>query len=154
MDIQSNEVLLDVIGEDFLWEIIGDYIEHDLAHIKDALRNLGYIDQAAVDTIAWAEVQDSEYFDVSGFHAENGTLRISFEMPALINTKNAAGDWLFRITTFITGTVEVPDIDSFDWNSMDLSDMNRLDILAHKDLAKNIHVVYEEQDTEADDLRA
>ena len=51
MDIQSNEDLLDVIGEDFLWEIIGDYIEHDLEHIKDALRKLGYIDQAAVDTI-------------------------------------------------------------------------------------------------------
>ncbi|MBR3630909.1 MAG: hypothetical protein IKN55_10650 [Oscillospiraceae bacterium] len=153
MEIQSNEDLLDVLGEDFLWTIIEDYIEHDFPHIKEALRKIGRIDQAVVDTIAWAEVQESDFFDASGFHAENGTLRISFEMPALINTKNAGGDWLFHITTCCTGTVEVPDMEHYDWNSLDFDSMNRFDILSHRDLAKNIHVVYEEQDTEADDLR-
>lgn len=154
MKINSNEELMEVIGEAFLWDIIGDYVEHDFTHIKEALRKIGYIKQDMVERIAWAEIQESDDFDVIGFHEENGVLRVSFEMPALINTKNNSGDWLFSITTFCTGTVEIPDIDSYDWNSLDFDDMDRPTILSHRNLAKNIHVVYEEQDTEADDLTA
>ena len=152
MKISSNEELLEVIGEAFLWDVISDHVEHDLTHIKEALHKIGYIDQEMVEQIAWAEIQESDEFNVIAFHEYNGMLRVSFEMPALINTQNSSGDWLFRITTFCTGTVEIPDVDSFDWNSLDLDDMDRPTILSHKDLAKNISVVYEEQDTEADDL--
>ena len=152
MKISSNEELLEVIGEAFLWDVISDHVEHDLTHIKEALHKIGYIDQQMVEQIAWAEIQESDEFNVIAFHEYNGMLRVSFEMPALINTQNSSGDWLFRITTFCTGTVEIPDVDSFDWNSLDLDDMDRPTILSHKDLAKNISVVYEEQDTEADDL--
>ena len=152
MKISSNEELLEVIGEAFLWDVISDHVEHDLTHIKEALHKIGYIDQEMVEQIAWAEIQESDEFNVIAFHEYNGMLRVSFEMPALINTKNSSGDWLFRITTFCTGTVEIPDVGSFDWNSLDLDDMDRPTILSHKDLAKNISVVYEEQDTEADDL--
>ena len=152
MKISSNEELLEVIGEAFLWDVISDHVEHDLTHIKEALYKIGYIDQEMVEQIAWAEIQESDEFNVIAFHEYNGMLRVSFEMPALINTQNSSGDWLFRITTFCTGTVEIPDVDSFDWNSLDLDDMDRPTILSHKDLAKNINVVYEEQDTEADDL--
>ena len=152
MKISSNEELLEVIGEAFLWDVISDHVEHDLTHIKEALHKIGYIDQEMVEQIAWAEIQESDEFNVIAFHEYNGMLRVSFEMPALINTQNSSGDWLFRITTFCTGTVEIPDVGSFDWNSLDLDDMDRPTILSHKDLAKNINVVYEEQDTEADDL--
>ena len=152
MKISSNEELLEVIGEAFLWDVISDHVEHDLTHIKEALHKIGYIDQEMVEQIAWAEIQESDEFNVIAFHEYNGMLRVSFEMPALINTQNSSGDWLFRITTFCTGTVEIPDVGSFDWNSLDLDDMDRPTILSHKDLAKNISVVYEEQDTEADDL--
>ena len=143
---------MEVIGEAFLWDIISDYVEHDFTHIKEALHKIGYIKQEMVEQIAWAEIQESDKFDVIKFYEYNGVLRVSFEMPALINTKNSSGDWLFGITTFCTGTVEIPDIDSYDWNSLNFDEMNRPTILSHKNLAKNINVVYEEQDTEADDL--
>ena len=141
-----------VIGEAFLWDIIGDYVEHDFTHIKEALHKIGYIKQEMVEQIAWAGIQESDEFDIIGFYEFNSVLWVSFEMPAIINTKNSSGDWLFRITTFCTGTVEIPDIDSYDWNSLNFDDMNRPTILSHKNLAKNINVVYEEQDTEVDDL--
>ena len=152
MKISSNEELMEVIGEAFLWDIISDYVEHDFTHIKGALHKIGYIKQEMVEQIAWAEIQESDEFDIIGFYECNGVLRVSFEMPALINTKNSSGDWLFTITTFCTGTVEIPDIDSYDWNSLNIEDMNCPTILSHKNLAKNINVVYGEQDTEADDL--
>ena len=152
MKISSNEELMEVIGEAFLWDIICDYVEHDFTHIKEALHKLGYISQEMVEQIAWAEIQVSDEFDIVGFSEDNDVLQVSFEMPALINTQNSSGDWLFRITTYCTGTVEIPDVDSYDWNSLDFEEMNRPAILSHKNLAKNIKVVYEEQDTEADDL--
>ena len=141
MKISSNEELMEVIGESFLWDIIGDYVEHDFTHIKESLHKIGYIEQKRVEQIAWAEIQESDEFDVIEFYEYNGVLRVSFEMPALINTKNSSGDWLFRITTFCTGTVEIPDIDSYDWNSLDFDDMNRPTILSHKNLARNINVI-------------
>ena len=152
MTINSNEELVEAIGEAFLWDIICDYVEHDLANIKEALRKKVYIEQERVEQIAWAEIQETDEFDVIGVHEGNGVLRVSFEMPAIINTKNSSGDWLFRVTTFCTGEVEIPDIVSYDWNSLRFDDMSRPSILSHKNLTKNISVVYEEQDTEADDM--
>ena len=151
MIIRSNEELIEIAGEAFLWDIICDYVEHDITHIKDALCKIGYIRQEVVEQITWAKVQDSDEFDVIDFHKMNAMLRVSFEMPAIINTKNNSGDWLFRITTVCTGIVEIPDIDSYNWNSLDFDNMNRPAILSYKNLAKNISVAYDEHETEADD---
>lgn len=52
MKISSNEELMEVIGEAFLWDMIGDYVEHDFTHIKEALHKIGYIKQEMVEQIA------------------------------------------------------------------------------------------------------
>ena len=56
------------------------------------------------------------------------------------------------MTTWCTGQVEIPDIDSYNWNSIEFDSLNRLQILAYSHLVKAIRLSYE--DTEADDLNA
>lgn len=152
MEINRNEELVEIIGEAFLWDIIGKYISTDVKHIKEELSRKAYIELDDIEKITSAEVQDSDEFVITKFSAKSGVLTVGFEMDARIIAGSDNGDVCFRITTICTGTVEIPDIDSYDWCSMDFENMNRLEILSYSDLAKIIAVFYE--DTEADDLTA
>lgn len=152
MNINSNEELAATIGEPFLWEIVGTYVENDLQHIKEELGMLGRIEPKTVERIASAEVQTSDEFIITGFCAKDGVLTVSFEMPAIIQTWSDSMEALLSITTFCTGTVEIPDVDAYDWNVLDFENMRKQELLSHSDLVKNIAVAYE--DTEADDLTA
>lgn len=152
MEINHNEEFIEIIGEAFLWDIIGEYISTDLKNIKEELSRIGYIELDDVEKITSAEVQESDEFIITKFSAKGGVLTVGFEMPAIIIAESDNGDVCFRITTTCTGTVEIPDIDSYDWHSMEFQNMNRLDILSYSDLAKIIAIFYE--DTEADDLTA
>ena len=58
----------------------------------------------------------------------------------------------FHVTTWCTGQVEIPDIDSYNWNRIEFDSLNRPQILAYSHLVKAIRLSYE--DTEADDLNA
>ncbi len=152
MEINSNEALIEMIGESFLWDIIGEYISTDVKHIREELSRIGYIELDDVEKITSAAVQESDAFVITKFSAKDGVLTVEFEMPAIIIAESDKENVCFRITTTCTGTIEIPDIDAYDWNSMELQNMNRLDILSYSDLAKIITVFYE--DTEADDLTA
>ncbi len=152
MEINHNEELIEIIGEAFLWDIIGEYISTDVKNIKEELSRIGYIELDDVEKITSAEVHESDEFVITKFSAKGGVLTVGFEMPAIIIAESDNGDVCFRITTTCTGTVEIPDIDSYDWRSMEFQNMNRLDILSYSDLAKIIAVFYE--DTEADNLTA
>ena len=152
MEINSNEELIEVIGEGLLWDIVGDYIESDVKHIQTEISKLAYIELDNIQKITSAEVLDSEEFVITEFLEKNGILNIEFEMPAIIIAGSENEDVCFRITTVCTGTVEIPDIDSYDRQSIDFEDMNKDEILSYSDLVKIINVSYE--DTEADDLTA
>ena len=54
--------------------------------------------------------------------------------------------------TWCSGTIDIPDIDSFNWNSINFDDMNKPEILSYSHLVRRITMSYE--DTEADDLNA
>ena len=152
MEINSNEELIETIGELFLWDVIDDYISTDVKNIKEAISNLAYIEKDDIDKITSAEVQDSEEFVITQFSAKERTLTIKFEMPSIIIAESGNEDVCFRITTVCTGTIEIPDIDSYDWCSPKFEDMNRMEILSYKELVKIIAVCYE--DNEVDDLTA
>ncbi len=143
MKINSNDELIEIIGEAFLWDIIDDYISTDVKNLKNAISILGYIELDDIEKITSAEVFDSDEFVINKFSEKNGVLTVEFEMPAIITAENDDKDVGFRITTACTGTVEIPDIDSYDWNSMDFGSMSRLKILSYSDLAKIIAVSYE-----------
>ena len=152
MEINRNEELVEMIGEAFLWEIISEYICTDIKKMKEEFSRIGYIELDDVEKIISAEVLVSDEFVITKFSEKGGILTVGFEMPAIIIAESDNGDVCFRITTTCTGTVEIPDVDSYDWRSMEFENMNRYDILSHSDLAKIIAIFYE--DTEVDDLTA
>ena len=152
MEINRNEELVEMIGEAFLWEIISEYICTDVKKMKEELSRIGYIELEDVEKIISAEVLESDEFVITKFSTKGGILTVGFEMPAIIIAESDNGDVCFRVTTTCTGTVEIPDVDSYDWRSMDFEKMNRYDILSHSNLAKIIAIFYE--DTEVDDLTA
>ncbi len=152
MGINSNEKLLEIIGEGFLWDIVGNYAENHLELLKEAMRPIGHIDYDAIDKITFAEVRESDEFIVNCFSAKDAILIVKYEMPAGILARNDDGSVCFYVTTWLSGSVEIPDIDSFDWDSLELANLNRTQILAYSHLVKMIYLSYE--DTEADDLNA
>lgn len=152
MKIDSNDELVKIIGEGLLWDIVGNYAETHLEFLKEALRQLGYIDYEDVDKITFAEVRESDEFIINEFDAQEGILTVDYEMPAGILAKNDDGSVCFHVTTWCTGQVEIPDIDSYSWNEIEFDSLNRPQILAYSHLVKTISLSYE--DTEADDLNA
>ncbi len=146
----DNNELAEIIGEAFLWDIVSEYIGKDFENIKEELRHLIYTEKTTVEKIARAEVHESDEFIVTDFEEQNGHLTLNFEMPAIINAIGENNEYLFRVTTYCTGTVRIPDAESYDWDSLDFDNMNRLDILTHSDLAEILTLHY--KDTEADDL--
>ncbi len=152
MSINSNDKLIEIIGEGLLWDIVGNYVEIHLELLKEALRPLGYIDYEDVDKITFAEVRESDEFIVNEFCAKDGILTVEYEMPAGILAKNDDSSVCFHVTTWCTGEVEIPDINSYNWNSIEFDSLNRPQILAYRNLVKTIRLSYE--DTEADDLNA
>ena len=152
MSINSNEELIEIIGEGLLWDIVGNYVETHLELLKEALRPLGYIDYEDVNKITFAEVRESDEFIVNEFRAKEGILTVEYEMPAGILAKNDDSSVCFRVTAWCTGEVEMPDIDSYNWNSIEFDSLNKTQILAYSNLVKTIRLSYE--DTEADDLNA
>ena len=92
MNITSNDELVEIIGEGLLWDIVGNYAETHLEFLKEALRQLGYIDYEDVDKITFAEVRESDEFIVNEFSAQEGILTVEYEMPAGKKEKNDEGD--------------------------------------------------------------
>lgn len=151
MEYRSAEEFAENLGEYFLWDIISDYVEHDVERIKDELKALPYVD-GDIDKITSAEIQTSDEFIVTNYHSKDGILTAEFDMPAIIMASSDDGDVLYRVTTSCVGTVEVPDMDSYDWRTPDFENMFMQDILSYRHLAKIISVSYEY--TEADDCNA
>lgn len=152
MEINSNEKLIEVVGETFLWDIVGEYIANDIEHLKEALRTLGYINHDDVEKITFAENRDSDEFTITNFSRKDGILTVEYEMPAGIIAKNDDKSVCFYVTTYCTGTIEIPDVDTYDWSSIDFKDIDRPMILSYSHLAKIIRLSYE--DIEADVLNA
>lgn len=156
MEINSNEQLAHAAGEVLLWEAVSDYAETHLELLQEALLTwCGYVDEAEIAQISFAEVRESDEFIVSGFCAADGILTVKYEMPAGILAKNDDGSSCFHVTTWCSGTVEIPDIDSYNWNTVpfdDLPNVPKHKVLCYMHLVKKITLVFEE--TEADDLNA
>ena len=88
MEIKSNEELIEIVGEDFLWDIVGEYITTDIEHLKEALRTLRYIERDDVEKITSAEHRDSDEFIITYFRKKDGILMVEFEMPSSIIAKS------------------------------------------------------------------
>lgn len=152
MEIKSNEELIEIVGEDFLWDIVGEYITTDIEHLKEALRTLRYIERDDVEKITSAEHRDSDEFIITHFSKKDGILMVEFEMPSSIIAKSDNEGVCFHVTAYCIGTLEIPDVDSYNWSSLDFSNLSRPKILSYSHLVKVIHLSYE--DIEANDLNA
>lgn len=150
MIIESNDKLVELIGEDLLWDIVVNYAETHLELLKEEMRKNAYINCDDIDMITFAEVRESDEFRVNGINANDGILSVEYEMPAGIHAKNDDGSICFNVTTWLSGVIEIPDVDSFDWASINLGKLNRSQILSYNYLVKGINLSYE--DTQVDDL--
>lgn len=153
MTMIMNDDFIEELGVNFLWNIIDDYVCQDIEGIKDALiKNVGGFEIEDIRKLISAEIQDSEEFIVNEYNNEAGTLVLNFEMPAIIIAKSENAEVFLRITTSCEGIIEIPDADSYDWDSLDFGNMSVPEILEYKYMAKVKSVSYEY--IEADDLNA
>lgn len=70
MEINNNDQLIAIIGEEFLWDIVVNHVKTHPELIKEAMRPLGYTDYNDVGKITIAEVRESDEFIVNGFNTK------------------------------------------------------------------------------------
>ena len=87
-----------------------------------------------------------------GNTCDSGTLTVKFEMPAVIIAESHNKEVCLRITTSCEGVIEIPDVDTYDWDSQNFADMMLPEVLEYSYIAKVISISYEY--IEADDLNA
>lgn len=73
-------------------------------------------------------------------------------MPAVIIAESHNKEVCLRITTSCEGVIEIPDVDTYDWDSLNFADMMLPEVLEYSYIAKVISISYEY--IEADDLNA
>lgn len=142
-----TQELLDSLSETFLCETVSAHIEQT-RFLSDMLRDVGYLDNKdeIIQKIDRSEILDSEPLEISAPNAENGRISFGFEMPFVLIAKSGK-EQLLKITATAAGKCSIPDESAFDWD-----DMNKPELLAHKDLAKFSELRFEE--AECDDLTA
>lgn len=146
----ETQELLDSISETFLWESVSAHIEQT-QFLPDMLRNVGYIENKdeVIQKVDKLEILDSEPLEIFGQSADNGRISFSFSMPFVLVARSGK-EQLLRITATAEGKCSIPDGNAFDWNAFDWDDMNRQELLSHKDLAEFSQLRFEE--VECDDL--
>ncbi|MDD6345698.1 MAG: hypothetical protein PUA51_05710 [Oscillospiraceae bacterium] len=148
-----DENFVQKLGEDFLWNIVYDYVCKDLEKIKDTLiKNVGYVEIEDIKMLTSAEIQESDEFIINEYAYDSGTLTAKFEMPAIIIAESDNEEVCLRITTSCEGAIEIPDVDTYDWDSLNFADMMLPQILEYRYMVKVISISYEY--IEADDLNA
>ena len=150
MDISNNEELVEIVSETLLWEIVSEHVTTDVERIKEELRKIGNRDQNKVERLTTAEVLQSDEFIITGYEERGGKLVVGFDMPAIVITQSDDKKVGFRVTTSCIGTVEIPDISSYDWSALDFEDMDRLTLLSYSHLTDKLNYSYEY--TEADTI--
>lgn len=142
--------LLDGLSETFLWEVVSAYIEQP-CFLPDMLRNVGYLENkdGIIQNADDMEIMDSEPLEMFDISTDNGIISFGFEMPFVLIAKSGK-EQLLRITATAAGKCSIPDENAFDWSTYDWDDMNKQELLAHKDLAELSQVRFEQ--VECDDL--
>lgn len=146
----GTQELLDGLSETFLWEVVSAHIEQP-RFLPEMLQNVGYLDNKGeiIQRVDGMEIMDSEPLEILYNVTENGRISFGFEMPFVLIAKSGK-EQLLRITATAAGKCSIPDENAFDWNAFDWDDMNKQELLAHKDLAEFPLLNFE--DAECDDL--
>ena len=132
---------------------MNDYVCKDIKSIKDALiKNAGYIDIEEINKLSSAEIQESDEFVVNEYVNDAGTLVLKYEMPAIITAESENEEVCLRITTSCEGVIEIPNVDIYDWHSLNFDEMRLPEILKYSYMTNVISVSYEY--IEVDDLNA
>lgn len=144
MAVIINDEFVEQLGVDFLWNIISDYVSKDIETIKDTLiKNVGYVDIEEINKLTSAEVQESDEFIISEYSNDKGTLTIKFEMPAIIMAEDDNKEVCLKITTSCEGIIEIPNADTYEWDTLNFADMMLPEILEYTYMTKVISVSYE-----------
>lgn len=148
-----DDEFVEKLGVYFLWDIIDDYVSKDVESIKDVLiKNVGYVEIEDIKMLTSAEILVSDEFIINEYTNDAGTLIVKFEMPAIIIAESDNKEVCFRITTSCEGVIEIPNVDTYDWDSLNFEDMSLPKILEYSYMTKVISVSYEY--IEVDDLNA
>lgn len=148
----SAQELIESISETFLWEVVSAHIEQP-RFLPEMLVNIGYLDNKdeKIKKVDGMEIMDSEPLEILYSVAENGRISFGFEMPFVLIVKSGK-EQLLRITAVAAGKCSIPDENAFSWSVFDWDEMNKQELLAHKDLAEFSVLNFE--DAECDDLTA
>lgn len=146
----SARELIESISETFLTEVVSAYVEQS-RFLPEMLADIGYLDNKdeMIKRVDGMEILDSEPLEIFYNIAENGKITFGFEMPFVLVAKSGR-EQLLRITAIAAGKCSIPDESAFNWSALDWDDMNKQELLAHKDLAEFLLLNFE--DAECDDL--
>lgn len=144
----NAQELVDSLSDTFLCEIISANLEQPRL-LADMLSSIEYLQNKdeILGKVNACEILDSEEPGISDVKSEGGRAVFRYEMPFVLIVKNDK-EQILRITATASGNCSV--LESFNWSDFEWDDMNRTEILEHKELAEFSDLQF--FDVECDDL--
>lgn len=139
------------MAENLLWTLVSSKVE-ELSEVRKMLQGIGYVDDI-VEVLAEmdsSEIFQTDFFTIVDSSCCDSELRVSFEMPYILNTYDRE-EYILRVTGLVTGECIVSNHQKFDWQSLDFSKMTKQEQLNYRSFVTIQNLVY--SDCECDDLR-
>ena len=145
------EKITDVVSHGVVWEAVISEIEN-VRHLPVLLRDINYLPDKDefLKSAAWCEIQVCEEFNVIRSSLEDNVLKIEFECPFVLMVWDHNDQAILRITACAEGFCNVGDIDSVNWEAMNIIEMKKNEILQYKRRVTDLDFVF--TDIECDDI--
>lgn len=138
----DRKQLIDVLAITLLWEGISSYVEEP-PQLCRMLKKIHYQEDIKpfLERVTRCEVLDSEPLEIVTVEEQGEYLLLSFEMPFLLSVWIGKKQVL-RVTAEAFGTVSVPDVDTYDWQSETFEALNKQELLVKRNLLKLVTLSY------------
>ncbi len=143
----NREELVESLRESLLSIITISYVEQ-LNQLPIMLKSFDYLEDKAelISKITRCEVLKSEQFKIRKTDIEGSKLVVHYEIPSVTLAAWSNETQLLKITLTMRGLCAIPDIDQYDWNSKDFSELSKEEVLENKSLVYILETSYENVD--------
>ena len=147
----DREELIESLRESLLLQVVRSHIEQ-LNQLPIMLKKIEYLENKAeiISSITRCEILTSDKFKIRKTDIEGSKIVIHYEMPSITLAAWNDKTQLLRVVVTMKGLLAIPDIDQYNWHSIDFSEMSKEELLENKSLVYILETFYE--NVECDDV--
>lgn len=130
----DTDMLLNTVLDTFLLECVGDRVEEP-SEVPRMLKDIAYLDNKdeLISKITECEILDVDDYEIKNYSVVTDNIKIEYEMSFILQVY-ADADAFWRIQGTAQCVFSIPGPEAYDWSIFQNDNMNKQQLLAHKDL--------------------